>query len=106
MVAGGFYFLLLFIYMVRPRRPCKISFCPKECFFAPTKGGQRADCICMSAEEAEALRLKNIEGFSQTRGAKSMGISQSTFQRLLSAAHKKAAQALILGKAIRIEVEK
>ncbi len=56
----------------------------------------------MSAEEAEALRLKDIKGLSQTHGAKAMGISQSTFQRLLSAAHKKAACALILGKALRI----
>lgn len=103
-VAGVFCFLLLFPYtpMARPRRPCNIEFCPKECFFKPAKAGRGVACISMSAEEAEALRLKNIKGLNQTRGARAMGISQSTFQRLLSSAHKKAAQALILGKAIRI----
>ena len=36
------------------------------------------------------------------KAAKKMKISKSTFQRLLSSAHKKIADALINGKAIRI----
>jgi predicted DNA-binding protein (UPF0251 family) len=59
--------------------------------------------IELTAEEVEALRLKNINGLDQIACAKIMKTSQSTFQRILSSAHKKVSQALIEGKAIRIE---
>lgn len=56
----------------------------------------------LTLEEAEALRLKNIEDLDQTECAKIMNTSQSTFQRILSSAHKKTSDALINGKAIKI----
>jgi predicted DNA-binding protein (UPF0251 family) len=59
--------------------------------------------IELTAEEVEALRLKNVNGLDQIACAKIMETSQSTFQRILSSAHKKVSQALIEGKAIRIE---
>jgi predicted DNA-binding protein (UPF0251 family) len=59
--------------------------------------------ICLSVEEAEALRLKDLEGLEQVEGAISMGISRPTFQRILSSARKKVADALLNGKAIKIE---
>jgi len=54
-------------------------------------------------EEAEALRLKDLEGLEQIGGAAKMGISRPTFQRVLSSARKKVADAILNGKAIRIE---
>lgn len=63
----------------------------------------------LTFDELEALRLKHIsnngEGISQLEGAKKMGISQATFQRLLVSAHKKITKALVHGKAIHL-VEK
>ncbi len=59
--------------------------------------------IHLSIEEAEALRLKDLEGLEQVEGAASMEISRSTFQRVLSSARTKVADALLNGKAIRIE---
>lgn len=56
----------------------------------------------MSAEEAEAMRLKNVEDFDQTASAAKMGISQSSFQRILMSAYKKVSNAIIYGKAIKI----
>lgn len=61
------------------------------------------ETISLSMEEVEAMRLKNIEGLSQDEAATRMGTSQSTFQRILSSAYEKTTEALVEGKAIRIE---
>jgi predicted DNA-binding protein (UPF0251 family) len=61
------------------------------------------EVVEMSLEEMEALRLKNLEGLEQTQAAKKMNTSQSTFARILASAHQKIADALINGKAIKIE---
>ncbi len=58
--------------------------------------------VSLTMEELEALRLKNVLELDQTEAAKQMGTSQSTFQRILSSANKKVADALINGKAIEI----
>jgi predicted DNA-binding protein (UPF0251 family) len=59
--------------------------------------------VCMSIEEAEAVRLKDLEGLEQEQGADKMNISRPTFQRVLASARQKVADALLNGKAIRIE---
>jgi predicted DNA-binding protein (UPF0251 family) len=56
----------------------------------------------LTKKEIEALRLKNIKDLDQIEAAKEMGISQSTFQRILTSAYKKIAQAIVEGKAIKI----
>jgi len=56
----------------------------------------------LTAEEAEALRLRNIKDLEQKEAAKQMNTSQSTFQRILSSAYKKITEAVIEGKAIKI----
>ncbi|PIQ98493.1 MAG: hypothetical protein COV64_01000, partial [Candidatus Nealsonbacteria bacterium CG11_big_fil_rev_8_21_14_0_20_39_9] len=53
-------------------------------------------------DELEALRLCDLENLEQTEAAKKMKVSQSTLQRILTSAHKKIAEALIEGKAIKI----
>jgi len=60
------------------------------------------EIIELTAEEVEALRLKNIKDLDQEKAAKKMNTSQSTFQRILSSAYKKISDALINGKAIKI----
>ena len=60
------------------------------------------DEIELTAEEVEALRLKNIEELEQVECAKKMNTSQSTLQRILTSAYKKISQAIIEGKAIKI----
>jgi predicted DNA-binding protein (UPF0251 family) len=59
--------------------------------------------VRLSVEEAEALRLKDIEGLEQDGCAKKMKVSRSTFARVLLSARQKMAEALLNGKAIRIE---
>ena len=60
------------------------------------------DTVELTAEEAEALRLKNIDDLDQIECAKKMNTSQSTFQRILASAYKKITDAIINGKAIKI----
>ena len=59
--------------------------------------------VRLSVEEAEAIRLKDIEGLEQDGCAQKMKVSRSTFARILLAARQKMADALLNGKAIRIE---
>jgi len=54
-------------------------------------------------EGLEALRLKEIECLDQQKSAVRMGGSRPTFHRILAAARSKTAQALITGKALRID---
>ncbi len=81
----------------------KIRFNPGVVYFKPQGVPLRLlDCVYLSAEEAESLRLKDVKGLSQIECAKIMKTSQSTFQRILSCAHKKVSSAIVGGKAIRI----
>lgn len=70
--------------------------------FRPVGVARECPINYLAPEEAEALRLKHVEKLEQTEAAKCMGISQSTFQRILSAAHHKVSDALISGKSIEI----
>lgn len=88
--------------MGRPRSDCNIDFCSPFSTFGP--GGKKEyECIDISQEEIESLRLKNIKNLDQTAAAKKMGVSQSTFQRILQSAYKKVSSALIEGKELRIQ---
>lgn len=59
--------------------------------------------VRLSIEEAEAIRLKDAEGLEQDACARKMSVSRSTFARILLSARQKMADALLNGKAIRIE---
>ena len=93
--------------MVRPRLCRNVKFNPQVNYFKPQGIPVRClEVVQMSLEEMEALRLKNLEGLEQTEAAKKMNTSQSTFARILASACQKTADALINGKAIRIENSK
>jgi len=90
--------------MVRPKKNRLISNMPDVTYFKPPGIPLRfLDEVCISFEETEAIRLKDSEGFDQTKSAEKMGISRATFQRIIQAARQKIAEALLNGKAIRIE---
>ena len=59
--------------------------------------------VILTVDEFEAIRLKDLDGLDQSDAAKRMNISQPTFFRLLNSARKKIADAIVNGKAIRIE---
>lgn len=89
-----------------PRRtsPRKISFLPDVTYFKPA-GIKMAvlEEVKLGHDEVEAIRLKHLEKLDQEAAARQMGVSQPTFHRLLSSAHEKLAEAVIKGKALRIE---
>jgi uncharacterized protein len=91
-------------FMVRPLKPRCVGQKPEACYFKP-RGIPLRDLeqVIITLDEVEALRLKNLKGMNQTVAAQKMGVSQSTYQRILVAAHRKIADALFNGKAIKIE---
>jgi len=90
--------------MPRPRISRVIGFKPNVTYFKPA-GIRLAELeeTVLTVDEFEAIRLNDLLGLDQNECAKKMNISQPTFYRLLSSARKRIADALINGKAIRIE---
>jgi predicted DNA-binding protein (UPF0251 family) len=60
-------------------------------------------CVEMTLDEFEALRLADLEGLYQEEAAAKLGVSRPTVGRILESARRKVAEALVLGKALRIE---
>ncbi|MCK4856902.1 MAG: DUF134 domain-containing protein, partial [candidate division Zixibacteria bacterium] len=82
----------------------RVDFLPQVTYFKPA-GVPLAHLqeVRLSIEEAEAIRLKDMEGLAQDECAKKMSVSRPTFARILLSARQKMADALLNGKAIRIE---
>jgi len=90
--------------MTRPRCTYKIGPCAKAFCYKPEGCYTRKeDEIQLGREEVEALRLKDIKEMDQIDAAEKMGISQSSFQRILTIARKKVSSAIFEGRTIRIE---
>jgi predicted DNA-binding protein (UPF0251 family) len=82
----------------------RVGFIPKYNYFKPA-GIPMVNLqeIVLLVEEVEAIRLKDIEKLEQEECARKMNISRTTFSRILDSAREKLADALLNGKAIRIE---
>jgi len=90
--------------MGRPVKCRRIAQTPDVTYFKPAGIPLRElDEVQLSFEEMEALRLKDHLGLEQEQCAIRMNISRQTFQRVLASARKKTIEALLFGKAIRIE---
>ncbi|HHE76446.1 MAG TPA: DUF134 domain-containing protein [Candidatus Parcubacteria bacterium] len=89
--------------MVRPIKKRRVSFNPNAVYFKPRAIPlSNLEEVVLRTDELEALRLCELENMPQIKAAKKMGISQSTFQRIVVSARKKIAEALVKGKAIKI----
>mgnify|MGYP006309147425 CR=1 FL=1 len=90
--------------MARPRKRRIIPAEPRPAIYKPAgvalEGLRR---IRLLQEEREALRLADVEGMTQAEAAEQMGISRSTFQRIVSHARRQVALALTGGHALQIE---
>jgi len=90
--------------MPRPKGPRCLRFKPNVYYFKPQGIPLRMlEEITLLPDELEALKLYEVDCLEQTEAAQEMKISQPTFARLLGSAHKKVSEAIITGKAIRIE---
>jgi predicted DNA-binding protein (UPF0251 family) len=90
--------------MPRPRLCRRVRSLPETTYFKPAGVPLRElEEVVLTVDEFEAVRLKDLEGLEQEECAKKMKISQPTFFRLLNSARKKIADAIVNGKAIKIE---
>lgn len=90
--------------MVRPIKRRRVASLPQVSYFKPA-GVPLRDLkdVALTVEEAEAIRLKDLEGLEQQECAEHMRISRPTFHRILQSARGKVADTLLNGKALRIE---
>jgi len=88
-------------------RPCclrHIGFTPSAVFFKPAGVPACAlEQVTLTLDEVEALRLADLNGLYQEQAAERMKISRPTFSRIVESARRKVADALIHGKALRLE---
>ena len=88
----------------RPVKWRRVAFMPNVTYFKPAGTPMKVlEEVSLSIEEAEAIRLKDLEGLEQEQCAERMNISRPTFHRVLGSARHKLADALLNGKAIRID---
>lgn len=90
--------------MPRPKRCRRVCCAPGLTYFKPA-GIRLVDLeeTVLTIDEFEAMRLKDLEGLEQETAAGRMAVSQPTFHRILSSARAKIADAIVNGKAIRID---
>jgi len=88
-------------------RPCccrRVAATPPCGLFKPAGVPCRSlEEIVLALDELEAMRLADMEGLYQEQASGRMNISRQTFARIVESARKKVAQALVEGKALRIE---
>ncbi len=93
--------------MARPHKPRCIDFDPSVTYFKPRAIPlSELKEVDLRSDELEALRLYDLKSFDQATAAKKLKVSRSTLQRILASARRKVSEALIEGKAIRIETKK
>lgn len=89
-----------------PRPPCcrLVRGKPTAAVFKPAGiPAREAELVEMTLDEFEALRLADHEGLYHEAAAEGMEVSRATFGRILERARHKVADALVGGKALRIE---
>ena len=90
--------------MPRPKKQRFIQKEPGVTYFKPRAIPlANLEEVNLTVEELEALRLHDVKNLTEEKACKKMKISRTTFHRILVTAQKKVSQALVFGKAIRIE---
>jgi predicted DNA-binding protein (UPF0251 family) len=90
--------------MSRPKKCRCITCTPNASYFKP-RGIPliHLEEVSLSLDELEAIRLADHEGCYHEDAATRMKVSRATFGRILNKARNKVAEAIVDGKALRIE---
>jgi predicted DNA-binding protein (UPF0251 family) len=90
--------------MPRPKILRRVRKNPEVLFFKPA-GIKKSSLeeVTLEVDEFEALKYVDFEEKEQILAAKKMNVSQPTFSRLLKSGRKKITDAIVNGKAIKIE---
>ncbi len=90
--------------MPRPKKCRMVDAAPGVRFFKPQGiPARELEEVYLSLDGYEALRLADREGLRHDEAARRMQVSRQTFGRILSAAHKAVADAIVEGLVLRIE---
>jgi len=90
--------------MARPRNCRQVGFMPESSYFKPRGIPiSMLEEVILNVDEFEAIRLADLENLYQEQAAEKMKVSRPTFGRIIGSAHKKVAEALVTGKALKIE---
>ena len=90
--------------MARPVKWRKVCCLPESNRFGPL--GSPVDAknnVTMTVDEYEAIRLIDLENFTQEECAKQMNVARSTVQGIYTEARKKLAESLVNGKVLVIK---
>lgn len=92
--------------MSRPKKDRCVRCKPNALYFKP-RGIPliNLDEVGLSLDEFEAIRLADYEGLYHEQAAEKMNISRPTFGRILGEARRKLAEAIVDGKALKIETK-
>lgn len=82
-------------------RCLRAEICPRLMRPVGVRSGELEETT-IGLDEAEALRLADLEGLYHEAAARNMGISRATFGRILQGARAKVADAIVNGKALRL----
>ncbi len=89
--------------MARPRKWRKVCCLPDSSRFGPLDNpAEESQSIAMTVDEYEAVRLIDLEGFTQEECASQMNIARTTVQGIYNEARRKLAEALVNGKVLVI----
>ena len=90
--------------MARPRNCRRVGSMPESNYFKP-RGIPLSmlEEVILTVDEFEAIKLADLENLYQEQAAEKMNVSRQTFGRIIDSAHKKVADALVKGKALKIE---
>jgi len=92
--------------MSRPKK-CRCVGCNPNVYYFKPRGIPlvHLEEVSVRLDELEAIRLADYEGLYHEDAAQKMKISRATFGRILDEARHKVAEAIIKGKALKIETD-
>ncbi|MGB5873734.1 MAG: DUF134 domain-containing protein [Bacteroidota bacterium] len=90
--------------MARPPKQRIVHYHPRVTLYKPQGIPRRfLQTVILTVDQLEALRLADHEGASHEEAAARLDVSRATFGRIVEAARKSVAEALLQGKAIVIQ---
>jgi predicted DNA-binding protein (UPF0251 family) len=91
--------------MARPKKFRCVQCKPDATYFKPRGIPMTAlEEKALTIDELETIMLADFEGLYHKDAARKMEISRQTFGRILRDAHRKVAECLLKGKALKIEI--
>ena len=91
--------------MPSPRKWRKVCRLPESNQYGPLNAElpEQEPFVVMSVDEYEAIRLIDLENFTQEECADQMNIARTTVQRMYSDARRKIAESLVHARILKIE---